>query len=127
MTVRRWIYRSLGVAALSTGTVGLVLPLLPTTPFVLLALWAAARSDPALGERIRTHPRFKATVSAWERHRAVPRPAKVLALLMLAASWSLLWWIGSPVPLRVGLGALFLVVGGWLATRPVPPHPGAAP
>ena len=52
------LYRVLAVSALGAGALGLLLPLLPTTPFILVALWASARGAPEWHERIRTHPRL---------------------------------------------------------------------
>ena len=57
-----------------------MLPLVPTTPFLLLALWATSKGSPELHERIRTDPRFRPTLEAWQRDRAVPLKAKLLGL-----------------------------------------------
>ncbi|PKL94789.1 MAG: DUF454 domain-containing protein [Gammaproteobacteria bacterium HGW-Gammaproteobacteria-8] len=116
----RFGYRVLALFSLSAGTLGLVLPLLPTTPFVLLALWAAARGAPELHGRIRRHPRFAAVLEPWERERAVPTRAKFAACLMMLTSWLLAWWSGAGSWVLGLMLLLFLVVGSFLLSRPSP-------
>ena len=77
--------------------VGVFLPVLPTTVFILVAAWAFARSSPELHQWLRRHPRFGELLIAWEEHRAMPRRAKRAALLMLAASYALTAWLLGPL------------------------------
>lgn len=93
-------YLVLGWTCVALGTLGLFLPVMPTTVFILVAAWAFARSSPRLHQWLRQHPRFGAVLLAWEDHRAMPRRAKRVALLMLAASWVVTAaWLG---PLAIG-------------------------
>lgn len=62
------------------GLVGAVLPVLPTTPFLLLALWAFARSSPRFHFWLLNHRIFGPSLAAWESHRVIPVRAKVLAV-----------------------------------------------
>jgi uncharacterized membrane protein YbaN (DUF454 family) len=110
--------RLLGVSAACLGIAGAVLPLLPTTPFLLIASWAFARSSPRLDAWLRAHPLLGPPLSAWERRRAIPRGAKLLAVASLSASWLLLWTRGGS-PLVLGAAAaVMLLVGAWIVTRP---------
>ncbi|MDT8439511.1 MAG: DUF454 family protein [Wenzhouxiangellaceae bacterium] len=113
-------YRVLAVAAVGAGSLGIFLPLLPTTPLLLLALWAAARGAPDLHERIRRHPRFVITLDAWEHEGAVPKRAKWIACLLLLISWHVLWWNDAPLWLLIALGIGFTVLALFLLTRPNP-------
>lgn len=81
------------------GLVGVFLPLMPTTVFVLIAAWSFARSSPALHRWLREHPRFGESLRAWETHRGMPRRAKRLALLMLAVSYATTAWLLGPLTL----------------------------
>ncbi|GGY04156.1 hypothetical protein GCM10007160_34760 [Litchfieldella qijiaojingensis] len=111
-------YRSLAYGCIALGAAGLVLPLVPTTPFLLIAAWAAPKGSPRLAHWLREHPRFGPVLHAWRHGRAVPRRAKWLAALLLATSWGMLWLIGSPLPVLALTGGLFLLVGGFVLTRP---------
>ena len=74
----RRFYLCLGYASLALGVIGIFLPVLPTTPFVLLAAWCFARSNPALADRLYSHPRFGAVLRAWRDERAIPLRAKLM-------------------------------------------------
>ncbi len=116
----RHFYRALALVCLTTGGVGVVLPLLPTTPFLLLAAWSASRGAPELAERIRRNPRFGPALRDWEQQRAIPRGAKCLALILMATSTLVLVASDLPLPVRVTLLVGLATIGAWIATRPTP-------
>lgn len=110
-------YRALGALCVALGAVGAVLPLLPTTPFLLLAAWFFARSHPEWEAKLLAHPKWGPAILAWRDHRAIPLVAKRLAtvLLVISAGGGLLT-LGDPwryVPLAVGV-----VVLAWMWMRP---------
>ena len=113
-------YRILCVASVGAGSLGLLLPLVPTTPFLLLALWAAARGAPEWHGRIRNHPRFVSTLDAWEYERAIPPRAKYLGCALLASSWLMLWASGAGPVLLASLAAFFVGFSIFLLSRPSP-------
>ncbi|GAB4177494.1 MAG: YbaN family protein [Wenzhouxiangellaceae bacterium] len=119
------MYRSITACALVAGTAGLLLPLLPTTPFVLLALWASARGAPEWHQRIRQHHRFAPTLAAWEQQRAIPSRAKLAALVMMSASLGLLWLSAVPGWLLAMIALLFSAVAAYVLSRPAPKQSGA--
>ncbi len=79
----RMFWTGIGSACLALGVIGIVLPILPTTPFVLLAAFAFARGSPRLRHWLETDPRFGPPIRDWERHGAIAPRAKRLA----AALW----------------------------------------
>ncbi|APX91725.1 YbaN family protein [Franzmannia qiaohouensis] len=116
--VSRIAWSGLAYGCIGLGTAGLVVPLLPTTPFLLVAAWAASKGSPRLARWLHRHPRLGPTLQAWREQRAVPRRAKRLALALLATSWLVLW-MGRAAPLVLALtAALFLAVATFLMTRP---------
>jgi hypothetical protein len=100
------------------GSAGAFLPVLPTTPFLLVALWAGARANPRLRFRLYRHPRYGATLRAWHRHGAIPRPAKALACAAMTVSASALWLSGASPALLAAILILFSAVGAFVLTRP---------
>ena len=118
--LRRFLYRSAGLASLALGAAGIVLPLLPTVPFILLAAFCFARSDERLARRLEEHPTFGPHIAAWRRSRAVSRKGKraawaafalsaALGLLLLPLPWSL-------IPL-----AAALIGSSWIASLATAP------
>ncbi len=111
-------WRCLAVVALALGGTGVVLPGLPTVPFLLLAAWAGSKGWPQLEARLLAHPHYGPIIRRWRSHRAVPRRAKWAAsvLMMISATGVLL----SPAPLwlRGGLPGFLALVALWLWRRP---------
>lgn len=116
----RWPYAVLAYLLVGVAMVGVVVPGLPTVPFLLLAAWSASRGSERLHGWLHEHPRFGRDLRAWRDERAVSTRAKTIAVVTLAASWLLLLWRVGNGALLVGLGALFVTVAAFLLTRPAP-------
>jgi uncharacterized membrane protein YbaN (DUF454 family) len=114
----RFLYRLLGLAMVGLAIAGVFLPLLPTTPFLIVAAWAFARSSPRLEAWLRNHRQLGPFLRNWEERGAVPRWAKALAVLGCASGWGMLAWRGAPPLLLVGSAAGLLLVLAWLLSRP---------
>jgi len=80
---------ALGMGCVALGIAGIFLPLLPTTPFMLLAAACFARSSERFHDWLLNHRIFGTTVRAWQQHRSIPRRAKWLAILTMAGTLSL--------------------------------------
>lgn len=122
MAVRRTpaqvFYLILAYGCVGFGAAGVVVPLLPTTPFLLVAAWAATRSSPKLRWWLYRHPRYGPSIRAWQRHRAIPAAAKITACALLGFSWVTLWLLGMDMRILTGLTLFFLVVAFFILTRP---------
>lgn len=113
------VYIAIGSIAVALGIAGVFLPLLPTTPFLLVAAWAFARSSPRLEAWLVEHPRLGPPLIAWREKRAIPARAKVVAILAMAASLAYMLW--SPTIPVIGKAAAALVLAGsatFILTRP---------
>ncbi|WP_109995244.1 YbaN family protein [Salinisphaera sp. LB1] len=118
--ILRWLLRALAFACIGLGALGVVLPGLPTTPFVLVAAWAAGKSSPELRRRLRSHPHFGPALVAWEDERAIPRRAKWLAVALMAASWIVLWCTIEHRGMIALVGAMLAAMAVFVFTRPEP-------
>ena len=97
--LRQGLWIGLGIVATTLGLVGLVVPLLPTTPLLLLAAASFARSSDRMYSWLIGNRWFGHIIRSYREHRAVPRHAKIIALVVL---WSAigssailvdLWWV----------------------------------
>lgn len=107
-------WRLAGVVALLLGAIGIVLPLLPTVPFVILAAFCFARGHPAWEARLIAHPVFGPHIRAWREQGSISRRGKGMALAAFALSAAVgLLLLQMPLallPLVAGLaGAVFIL------------------
>jgi uncharacterized membrane protein YbaN (DUF454 family) len=121
------LWRTLALIGIALAVIGLLLPVMPTVPFLLVAAWAASKGWPELEARLLSHPLYGPPIRDWRSHGAVPRKAKWLASFMMSCSATMLWFIPIPDLLRWGIYATFFIVATWLWLRPEPPPRSAVP
>ena len=84
--MNRTLYFILGWLFFAVGAVGALLPVLPTTPFMLLSLWAFSRSSQRFHDWLFNHPLFGPPLQQWTQYRVIPLAAKVMSVSMMLAS-----------------------------------------
>lgn len=109
----------LGFLCTAVGIAGVILPGLPGVPFLLIAVWAFSRSSRHFHDWLFHHPILGEPVRAWYTYRAVPRKAKIAAVVVMSGTFGLLlllYGTGHFIPWVAGgcMGA----VAVWLVTRP---------
>jgi uncharacterized membrane protein YbaN (DUF454 family) len=115
----RWLFLALGLAFVAIGFVGLFLPVLPTTPFLILAAACFARSSPKLERWLLHHRRFGPGLRQWRERGAIPREAKLLSLAGMAAGFAIFWVTAEPEPLpAMAVAALMLAGLAYVFSRP---------
>jgi hypothetical protein len=117
---RRVLWLLLAYVALGLGLVGVFVPGLPTTPFVLLAAFAAARGSRRLHAWLHAHRAFGPMIRDWEAGGTVARRAKWVATITMALCAGLMF-LTAPKPWMAATGtAAMAVVAVWLWLRPEP-------
>jgi uncharacterized protein len=122
MNPLRLFYLAFGWLCVGLGVIGIIMPILPTTPFLILAVWAFSRSSPELAAKLRNHHLAGPYIRAWQDHGVIPTKAKTLALVMMTVM--AVYVVGSaevPVWAAVAMCALLAGVGIYIVTRPSTP------
>lgn len=119
----RTLWRMLAGVSVALAAIGAVLPVVPTTPFLLLAAWAAKRGAPELYERLHQHAIWGPTLCDWRDQRAIGSRAKVLAVVTMSASWCFMWFMKAPSPVLAVTAVIFASVGAFVLSRPAPRVP----
>jgi uncharacterized protein len=118
---KRQAYAAAGWAFVALAVLGVALPLLPTTPFVLLASSCFVRSSPRARRWLLNSRLFGPSLRDWNEHRAVRRPVKVLALAVVSCVMGLTFAREMHPAMRgaiLAVGAVGLIVVWWLPVMP---------
>ncbi len=122
MTPLRAVWFAVGLSAVALAVLGVVLPLLPTTPFVLLSAFAFARSSDRWHAWLRHHRVFGPIIENWREHGAISRRAKLIGVMSIAAVFALSFVL-AVAPAVLAVQAVALVgVGAFILSRPSPPE-----
>jgi uncharacterized membrane protein YbaN (DUF454 family) len=114
--MKRRLWTVAGLMFVGIGAVGAVLPLLPTVPFLLLALFCFARGNPVWEQRLLDHPTYGPLLLDWRQRRAIPRRAKWAALIAMGVSVGVTAFTAGWPWILIPLGVMALS-GTWIWTR----------
>lgn len=126
-TLVRYLLIGFACLCVALGVIGIFVPGLPTTVFILMAGWAAARSSPRFLGWLERHRLFGPMLRNWRETRSVSRKAKWCAALTMSLS-AVILFIVQPFPwLAEGVTLFMVTVLIWLWRRPEPAESIAAP
>ena len=114
----RGLLVALGSVALALGVVGLVIPVLPTTPFLLLAAACYARASDRLYAWLIGQPALGPVITEWRSSRSLPPGVKVRALVVVAVTFAVSVVLVDHMLVRAGLVAIGLVLSAFLIRIP---------
>jgi uncharacterized membrane protein YbaN (DUF454 family) len=115
----RWLLIAAGSACVALGVIGIFLPLLPTTPLMLLAAACFARSSRRFHDWLLANRTFGPLILEWERHRSIPRRTKLTAIGLMSATLaaSIVFFV-EPRWLQALLAAFGVGLAIWLYRIP---------
>ena len=113
----RYLYMAGGLVAIGLAIVGAFLPIMPTVPFLIVAVFCFARSEPAWERRLLEHHRYGQVLRDWGERGAIARRFKLISIGAMAigaafAAYTIGWpWVLISLAVLVGFGS-------WIWTRP---------
>ncbi|WP_068089631.1 YbaN family protein [Polycladidibacter stylochi] len=117
--MQRHFYNFLGLVFLGIGTLGIILPLLPTVIFYIIAAACFAKSNPRLEAWILERPHIGHYVIAWRNNRAIPRNGKIAAIIGMSVGYLFfLLSVDSQLLVKVIVALTFVAIGLYIISKP---------
>lgn len=119
----RILFLVLGLCFVGLGLLGAFLPVLPTTPFMIIALACFSRSSQRFHDRLYNHPLFGPTLRTWHQYQVIPLVVKVMAITAMGISFIYMVFMTNVPVIAVICTGLFIIYGAWyiLSKPSVPP------
>ncbi|CAN5713639.1 MAG: YbaN family protein [Ilumatobacteraceae bacterium] len=117
MRAIRWLWFGLGWVAVGVGTIGIVVPGLPTTVFFVVAAACFSRSSPRFEQWVLDRPGIGPLVRDYRAGLGMPRRAKVAAITCIVVACTISALVVGPWWLKVAIALLGLVGVAWIAWR----------
>lgn len=114
----RFLWMVFGLLTLALAFAGVFLPILPTTPFLLLAAFAFARSSPRLEAWLLNHPRFGTLIRNWQRDGSIDRRTKIAAASVMALTFAFSFLLGASTTVLIIQAIVLTGAATFVLTRP---------
>ena len=119
--LKKYIYITLGLIFVGLGFLGVFLPGIPTTPFVLLGSWFFSRSSKTLENWLVNHKTFGPFIMDWRKYKGIKRKSKIVAISVIIPTFTFSIYSSSSINIKILLGAFCITLCTYLLTRPEPP------
>ena len=116
--MKRTILISLGLLCVGLGFIGVFVPGIPTTIFLIIALWAFTKSSEKLRYWLLNHKRFGPILNNWQEHKVVPRRAKILMVVLMSLAVILFYYSLQSLILTIGLIIILVSVAIYVLSLP---------
>ena len=116
--MKRTILISLGLLCVGLGFIGVFVPGIPTTIFLIIALWAFTKSSEKLRHWLLNHKRFGPILNNWQEHKVVPRRAKILMVVLMSLAVILFYYSSQSLILTIGLITILVSVAIYVISLP---------
>ena len=112
------ILLTLGWICVGLGFVGIFVPGLPTTIFLIIALWAFTKSSKRLRNWLLNHKRFGPILRNWQEHRVVPIRAKILMVILQITVVIFVQYTFDNLIISFGLAVILILVASYVLSLP---------
>lgn len=117
------VFIAVGWVMVTLGVIGIIVPGLPTTIFLIIALWAFARGSDRFHDWLLNHNVLGPPIKAWRDHGVIPTRAKIMAVSVMSLSWLIIYiWVTDDWRVLSGVGLVLIAVACFIVTRPSRPE-----
>ena len=116
--MKRLFLLSLGWLCVGLAFLGIFVPGIPTTPFLIVALWAFAQSSKKFHAWLLNHKRFGPLLHNWESHKVVPKKAKILMVILQTFAVVMIQYSLNNIYITIGLAVLLICVAWYVISLP---------
>jgi uncharacterized protein len=113
----RWMLLGFGWLNVTLGLIGIIVPGLPTTVFLIVAAWAFSKSSERFRLWLWNHPRFGSSIRNWHDYKVIPYRAKIMASAMMAVSFVVVLVMAEDMTLPFALLAVMVPAALYVNTR----------
>ena len=119
--IKKYLYITLGMILVGLGFIGIILPGIPTTPFILLAAWLFSKSSKRFENWLTNHKIFGPIILNWRRYRGISLNSKKYAIFIVILTFITTMWFAFPYKIDILLALGGIVLCLFIYTRPIPP------
>ena len=118
MNIYKYFLIALGWFCVGLAFIGIFTPGIPTTPLLLVALWAFAKSSKRFHKWLINHKRFGPILRNWESHKVVPKNAKIIMVIMQISAVVIIQYTLNNVFITISLAVLLIFVAWYVIRLP---------
>ncbi len=107
--ILKYLLIIIGLLFVGIGVIGIIVPGLPTTIFLIIAAGCFARSSPCLHAWLMSHPWFGSTLYHWQESKSIPRKAKIIALIMMGVAAIYTCFVIESITVRIFIVSLMII------------------
>ena len=119
--IKKYIFIGLGLLFVGLGFVGIIMPGIPTTPFLLLSAWFFSKSSKFLENWLINHKVFGLLIRDWKEHRSISRKSKIVAVIVIIPTFTFSIYSSLNFIIDLTLGVTCFCLCAYLISRPEPP------
>ena len=115
------MFIGLGSLFVCLGFIGIVIPGIPTTPFLLLSAWFFSKSSSFLENWLINHKLFGPLIRDWNEHKSISRKSKIVAVIIIIPTFAFSIYSSLNMIIDILLGITCIILCAYLISRPEPP------
>tara|TARA_B100001175_G_C19316888_1_gene545803 strand:- start:26 stop:403 length:378 start_codon:yes stop_codon:yes gene_type:complete len=119
--IKKYLFIGLGSLFVCLGFIGIIIPGIPTTPFLLLSAWFFSKSSSFLENWLINHKLFGPLIRDWNKHKSISRKSKIVAVIIIIPTFAFSIYSSLNMIIDILLGITCISLCAFLISRPEPP------